>query len=294
MLYKTLVTLSLAVAISFDAKAQNASLKQMEDSLFAATDSMYTAFIIDERAEYNIKFVKHLVSVLKTPNSYDYPFTKLQERINIITSPDNKFRIFNWSIAISDVNVKYYGAIQLPGEQLKLYGLDDISATLGKNWEDTVLTGGKWIGGTYYTILPRDVDGQTIYTLFGLNAASPISKKKFMEPLTLTAQGPVFGAPIFNLRSKAKPAERIKRFVIEYKREVNASMNWDKDQNMVYMDRLVSSVNDPNRKYTYVPSGEYDGFRWNEDAWSFIENLIPIDPLKDGEAPTPAPVKGKE
>jgi hypothetical protein len=293
MLYKTLATLLLVVFCMGKANAQDSQLKVMEDSLVAATDSIYIAPIIDDRTEYNVAFVKMLVRTLKMPNSYNYPFTKLQEKINIMTSPDKRFRIFNWMVMTSDVTVKYYGAIQMPGEQLKLYGLEDISTTVGKSIEDTVLTGGKWIGALYYNILPQDVDGQIVYTLLGVNASNNVSKKKFMEPLTFTAQGPVFGAPIFNIRSKAHPSARINRYVMEYKKEVQASLNWDKEMNMIYMDKLVSQVNDPNRKYTYVPSGEYDGFKWSNGAWNLVENLIPIDALKDGQAPVPVPAKGR-
>jgi hypothetical protein len=293
MFYKTLATLLLVVFCMGKGNAQDAPLKIMEDSLVAATDSIYVAPIIDDRAEYNVTFVKMLVRALKTPNSFDYPFTKLQDKINIMTSPDKKFRFFNWMVMTSDVTVKYYCAIQMPGEQLKLYGLEDISASVGKSMEDTVLTGGKWIGALYYNILPQDVDGQIVYTLLGINASNNVSKKKFMEPLTFNAQGPVFGAPIFNIRSKANPSARINRYVMEYKKEVQASLNWDKEKNMIYMDRLVSQVNDPNRKYTYVPSGEYDGFRWENGTWNLVQDLIPIDALKDGQAPVPVPAKGR-
>jgi hypothetical protein len=116
-----------------------------------------------------------------------------------------------------------------------------------------------------------------------------------MDPLTFTSNGPVFGAPIFSLNSSAnRSGHRPNRFIIEYKKEVQASLNWDNDMKMVYFDRLVSQVNDPNRKYTYVPSGQYDGFRWDGGVWNYIEDLIPVQAFKDGEAPSPKPLKGKE
>jgi hypothetical protein len=71
-------------------------------------------------------------------------------------------------------------------------------------------------------------------------------------------------------------------------------MNWDAELNAIFFDKLVSQVNDPNRKYTFVPTGQYDGFRWGNDQWNYVEDLIPVDPLKDGQAPSPNPVKGKE
>jgi hypothetical protein len=50
-------------------------------------------------------------------------------------------------------------------------------------------------------------------------------------------------------------------------------------------DRLASQVNDPARKYTYIPTGQYDGFRWDGAQWSYVQDLIPPLILKDGEAP---------
>ena len=295
MFNKSLILIVLLLLVVSKASfAQDAQLKVMEDSLVVTADSMYNAFIPDERSLYNEKFVKQLVRALKLQGSYSYPFDELQKKINILYPEDKTFRIFNWSIAPTDITRRYYGAIQMNSAELKLYPLFDYSGSLSKGAEDSVLTGGKWYGALYYRIMPNEVDGQTIYTLFGLNASSAISNKKVMDPMTITAKGPVFGAPIFNVRSQGRPTERINRFIIEYKKEVQASMNWDADLNAVYFDKLVSQVNDPNRKYTYVPSGEYDGFKWDNGYWNYVQNLIPIDALKDGQAPTPIPVKGKE
>ncbi|RYE21165.1 MAG: hypothetical protein EOP51_16260 [Sphingobacteriales bacterium] len=294
MYNKCLTVFAFLLLVGSKSFAQNADMKVMEDSLVVTADSMYNAFISDQRIEYNEQFVKQLVRALKMPGSYNYPFTELQKTINIITPDDKKFRIFNWSIAPTDLTRRYYGAIQMNSQELKLYPLFDYSANLGKGGEDSTLTGGKWYGALYYRIIPHDIDGQTVYTLFGLNASSTISNKKLMDPLVITSNGPSFGAPIFNVRSEERPDERVNRFIIEYKKAVQASMNWDEDLNAVYFDKLVSDVNDPNRKYTYVPSGEYDGFKWDGGYWNYVRNLIPIDALKDGQAPTPIPVKGKE
>lgn len=270
------------------------SIKAIEDSMLVNADSMYKAFLPEERSLYNEKFVKQLIRALKVPGSYSYPFDKLKDKINILSPDDKAFRIFNWSIAVSDVNVRYYGAIQMAGEQLKLYPLIDCSAELGKGAEDSILANGRWYGALYYRIIPREVEGKTIYSLFGLNASSPISSKKAIDPMVITDKGLVFGAPIFNVRSQNFPDRRVNRFIIEYKKGVNASMNWDAELNAIFFDKLVSQVNDPNRKYTFVPTGQYDGFRWGNDQWNYVEDLIPVDPLKDGQAPSPNPVKGKE
>ncbi|MCB0699328.1 MAG: hypothetical protein KDC11_05735, partial [Chitinophagaceae bacterium] len=240
----------------------------MEDSLMVTADSMYNAFLPDDRPAYVRRFVRQLVSALKTDNSWKYEFPKLKEEINITYPEDNGFRLFNWVIATSTNTRRYYGAIQMPSEELKLYPLVDYSMGVSKCLEDEVMTSQRWFGGLIYRIIPHEVDGETVYTLFTMNSASPMSNKKVLDPMRITDDGPIFGAQIFELNSSCNPEKLINRFVIEYKKDVQASMNWDAEYNAIVFDRLVSQVNDPNRKYTYVPSGQYDGFKWKGGKWT--------------------------
>ncbi len=285
-----LFTVSYAQNLSGPDKKQ---LAKIEDSLVVVADSMYNAFIPDERPVYCEKFVKQLLRALSTPNSYQYGFPALSKRINIIAPPDNSFRIFNWLVVGADNRIRYYGAIQQPSEELKLHPLIDYTRELGKFAEDSVLTNSKWYGALYYRIVPTEVKGTKYYNLFGLNSSGLVSNKKVIDPMRLTEDGVVFGAPVFNVSSEHTQG-RINRFIIEYKKEVQASLNWDEDKKMIYFDKLISQVNDPNRKYTYVPSGQYDGFRWDYGQWNYVQDLIPVQNFKDGEAPAPKAFKAKE
>jgi hypothetical protein len=257
----------------------------MEDSMAITSDSMYVAYIPDTRVEYSERFARQLVRALKIPNSYYYPFDKIKDKINIIYADDGAFRIFNWAIEPSAVLKRYYGAIQMPSEKLKLFGLHDYSEELGKGAEDSVLTGGKWMGAIYYRIMAHEVAGQKVYTLFGLNASNPVSNRKVLDALTFTSDGIVFGAPIFGVASEHIHNARVNRFILEYKKDVQVSMNWNEERSIIIFDKLVSQVNDPNRKYTYVPSGQYDGLRWDNEMWNYLRDIIPVTILKDGQAP---------
>lgn len=279
---------------SANAQQDIALIRSMEDSLVKTVDSMYENNIPDEMSTYNARIVKQLVRVLKMDGSYNYAFDSLGKRFNIIYSDDRKFRIFNWSIALEENTRRYYGAIQMNSDKLKLYPLVDCSAELGKGAEDSVLKGSKWYGALYYRIMSKETENGTVYTMFGVNEASPIIKRKLLDPMMITENGPVFGAQIFNIRSQNNPDQRVQRFILEYKKQVQASLNWEEENKVIYFDRLESETNDPGRKYTYVPSGQYDGFRWVDGYWNFIQDLIPVDQLKDGAAPVPQPYKGRE
>lgn len=261
------------------------TIAQLEDSLVTTADSMYAAFLPDTRVVYSERFARQLVAALKLPDSWNYKFDSLNKRINILYPEDGAFRIFNWEIAPTEETRRYYGAIQLPSSTLKLYGLVDYSQNFGKAEEDTVLSGGKWYGALYYRIHTETVDGQPVYILFGRNGGGRNSNKKLLEPLHFESSGPVFGAPVFNIRSQARNSQRVNRFILEFKKDVQAGMNWDPTQRIIYFDNLVSQVNDPARKYTYVPSGQIDGFRFNGNSFDFIQDVVRIVPRKDGEAP---------
>jgi hypothetical protein len=286
-----IVFILLAVLLGCKASAQTVAPQDidkfqiMEDSMLLTSDSMYNAFIPDTRVMYAERFVRQLVRALKIPGSYYYHFDKIKDRVNIIYADDSAFRMFNWVIEPSAILKHYYGAIQMPGERLKLYGLRDYAEEMEKGAEDSILTDGKWFGAIYYRIMAHEVEGQKVYTLFGLNSSSMISNRKVLDALTFTGNGVVFGAPIFGIASENFPNSRVNRFILEYKKDVQVSMNWDPERQVIMFDKLVSQVNDPNRKYTYVPSGQYDALKWENEMWNYHRDVIPVTILKDGEAP---------
>ncbi len=282
MLFGLMAAPGLHAQAALDAAALQ-TFRRYEDSLLLTADSMYTAALPETRQDFAMAFIRQLKGALSLPNSYSYGFDSLGKIVNILPAPDGAFRMFNWAIAPTELTRRYYGAIQLPGQALKLYGLVDYSSEIGKAAEDTILTGGRWYGALYYRIMRQDgMPGA--YTLFGLNSALAHSNKKVLDVLTLTPQGPRFGAPVFGIRSQASRG-RIARFILEYKKEVQASMNWDERLNAIYFDRLMSPSGDEGRKYTFVPSGQYDGFRWNGSEWMLVKDVVPVLNLKDGDLP---------
>lgn len=290
------LTFCLVAAFLFPsvAKAQNTAeasapktMQQMEDTLLIVADSMYHATFAEQRLHYASDFVRLLVRALKTPGSYDYKFERLDDKINVLQAPDNAFRIFNWEIDPGGETRRYYGAVQLPGEELKLYGLSDITTSMTqRGLEDSVFKEGRWLGALYYRIIPQTLsDGQKVYTLFGMNSGKLVSNIKLLEVMRLTPEGPVFGAPIFGRGSETSPGQPIQRFILEYKKDAQVALNWSDELKAIYFDHLESTVDDPNRKYTYVPEGQIDGFRWQGDNWRFVNDLIPAQNLMDGQAP---------
>lgn len=291
----TLFIASIALVFATTAKTNAQSiapqdlerLKKMEDSLVVTADSMYAAFLPDTRLGYCERFVKQLVRALKIENSYLYGFDSLKQVINILHPDDNAFRMFNWAIESGNIPKRYYGAIQFPQPKLKLIGLNDYTEQLDRGLEDSLLTGGKWFGALYYRIMLQVVNGKKVYTCFGLNTASPISNRKVLDPMHFDEKtgGVIFGHPIFAVASRSNSQQKVLRFVLEYKKSVSATMNWNLERQMIIFDHLESLSNDPTRRYTYVPTGQYDGLIWADNLWHVKKGVMQVTILEDGQAP---------
>jgi hypothetical protein len=59
---------------------------------------------------------------------------------------------------------------------------------------------------------------------------------------------------------------------------------------MIVYDHLISETNEPDKVYTYVPDGDYQGFKWDNGKWVQVDKVFDFK-LKDGEAPLPEPLK---
>jgi hypothetical protein len=61
-------------------------------------------------------------------------------------------------------------------------------------------------------------------------------------------------------------------------------MQYDEEMDMIIYDHLISESNEPKKKYTYIPDGDYEGFKWKNGQWVHIDKVFTFK-LKDGEAP---------
>jgi hypothetical protein len=246
------------------------SLKQLnfyQDSL----QHLGNTFIHDQndlvRKNANYQFIKTLVTALKTPNSFAYPFDSVKT-ITLIKSPDNKFRIFSWHVANDDGSYRFYGAIQVNSNgPLKLYGLEDYTPLI-KNPEDTVAGSRSWYGAQYYTIVP--VNGtMPYYVLLGWKGNNDKSTKKVIEALSFQNDKPVFGLPVFTANGKTR-----KRVVFEYARQVSMLLKYIPLQHLIVFDNLASpDKKTKNKLETYGPDLTYNGYRLKDGRWEYVDNM---------------------
>lgn len=281
--------------IAFPANAQHLTpaqekvFEQHEDTLKGYADSIVNGETATNRFVADSSFIRSLVRALREPNSFYYPFDSL-ETISRLCAPDSAFRIFTWQFKKDDYLYLQEGAIQMKQADgsLKLFPLFDYSMFTDKPL-DSVRTRRNWIGAIYYRIILKTYQGRKYYTLLGFDDYSETSNKKWMEVLTFNEQGePQFGGPYFSFAQDSvhKPIQY--RFNIEYKKEAATRFNYDPDMDLVVYDHLVPEGDQPQKKDTYVPDGDFEAFQWKNGHWVHVEKSLFTLKLKDGEAPMEA------
>lgn len=244
-----------------------AQLRTYEDSL----NSLGKQFINDreelQRKNANYTFIKTLVSALKIPNSFLYPFDSVKT-VSIVNSPDNRFRVITWPIENDDGSYRFYGTIQInTGGPLQMYPLNDYSFGI-KNPEDTTTNNLKWIGAEYYRIIPV-YSPHLYYILLGWKGYTAKSTKKVIEVLSFKDGKPVLGLPIFQGNGKTR-----KRVIFEYTREASMLLRFVPDKHLIVFDHLAPP--DPKMKDkfdTYGPDLTYDGYKEKNGYWIYVDNL---------------------
>jgi hypothetical protein len=269
-------------------------LKKKEDSLAKLGRQIVEAEEPADRFRADSQFTRILVRSLKVPHSFYFPFDSLAT-ISRLYAPDSTFRIFTWQVSRDADLHRRHGAIQMrtPDGALKLFPLIDRSIII-KSQEDTVTNHEWWIGAIYYKILKNSFNNKNYYTLLGYDENSIRSTKKRMEVLSFDVKGnPVFGGPFFTFDKDTirKPIQT--RYSIEYKKNGNARIIYDDELDMIIFDHLISESNEPAKKYTYIPDGDYEGFKWVNGKWQHIEKVF-NQKLEDGQAPIVKPVTEKK
>jgi len=284
-------TSSVGVAQKSLTSAQEADFRKHEDSLKGFAYDIVNADDPAKRFLADSQFIRSLVRTLKMPYSFYYPFDSLMT-ISHLYAPDSTFRIFTWQYQKDDYLYLQEGAIQVnqPDGSLKLYPLFDYSMFTSHPL-DSVRTRHNWIGAIYYRIILKTWQGKKYYTLLGFDDYSQTSNKKWMEVLTFGANGePQFGGPFFSFQEDSVHKGVQYRFNIEYKKEAATRFNYDPDMDLVVFDHLVPEGDEPEKKDTYIPDGDFEAFQWKQGRWVHVEKRLFDFKLKDGEAPADARV----
>ncbi|HEV2833059.1 MAG TPA: hypothetical protein VGW31_13850 [Hanamia sp.] len=262
------------------------SLQQKEDSLKTYGLTIIQGRTAEERFTADSQFTKMFVRALKIKGSFHYPFDSLIT-ISKLSPADSSFKIFTWQLVINDNLVRQHGAIQMktPDGSLKLFPLIDRTSMINDP-EDTITNNFGWVGAVYYKLIEKKAFGKNFYTLLGYDENNLSSNKKIIEILTFKNGEPVFGGSNFSFQGKKSVA----RYIMEYKKDASPRLTFDEDQDMIIYEHLISETGEINKKYTYIPDGDYEGLKWTDGKWVHIQKVF-TQTTPEGQEPVPHPIR---
>jgi len=264
-------------------------LEKKEDTLQKVAYQILNGRNVEDRFDADSQFTRTLVRALQIKNSFYYPFDSLISIAKVVPQ-DSTFKIFTWQLAINGDIIRQHGAIQMntPDGSLKLFPLID-KTDLINNIDDTVTSNRAWIGALYYKIVEEKAFGKNYYTLLGFDDNNMVSDRKFIDVLTFKDGQPVFGGPYFSFQNNSLHTHPIDRYVMEYKKNASPKLSFDNDMDIIIYEHLISETGEPQKKYTYIPDGDYEGLKWKDGKWVHIEKVFnQITP--QGQEPVPQPI----
>jgi hypothetical protein len=269
-------------------------LGEAEDLLELLAGKILKAENDSSRLVLNQQFKNILYQDLMQEGSFDYPYDSVRS-LTKLTSPDKKFRIYNWNLPNGNGSNIYYGFIQLKtkgNREPVIYCLTDHSDSIpepGFVKSDH----NSWYGCRYYKIIMTTYKSKVYYTLLGWDGFSQNISQKIIDILWFDEHDrPFFGADIFrntgndHLKRIFFKYSATSSMILAYDEQVlkkNTEWNASKKQyesednrtKMIVCDELIPMEPQLEGMYEYyIPSSEvYNGFVFEEGFWYLYRNV---------------------
>ena len=271
-------------------KTDRKEFQKKEDSLKTFALEIIQGRNADERFKADSQFTKMFVRGLKIKGSFYYPFDSLIT-ISKLSPKDSSFKIFTWQLVVNDDIVRQHGAIQMrtADGSLKLFPLID-KTDVTKNIADTITNNFGWVGAVYYKLIEKKAFGKDYYTLLGYDENNMNSNRKIIEVLTFKDGEPIFGGSFFSFQDNSVNKKSFARYIMEYKKNASPRLTYDSEMDMIIYEHLISETGEPNKKYTYIPDGDYEGLKWSDGKWVHIQKVF-NQKTTEGQEPVPHPIR---
>lgn len=255
------------------------TLKDAEIRLNGLAQHMVTSLDEMTRISSGRNFIKTLSRTLKVNNSYFYPFDSIKN-VSIISSPDDYFRIITWNVASDDEHFRNFGVIQMNPTKIrrekKLFDMHDFFPLIDRSDSLTNLfyaetDANHWFGAIYYKIVKTQTQKGIFYTLLGWDGNTSKSNKKIADVLFFKNNEPVFGAPIFDIKTK----QPLYRMVWEFNNNATMTLRYEEKRKLLIYENIIPPRADNIGMYeTYVPDGSYDFMIWNGKTWEKQKGIV--------------------
>ena len=77
---------------------------------------------------------------------------------------------------------------------------------------------------------------------------------------------------------------------MEYKKHAGPRLTFDTVEDMIMIEHLISETGEPEKKYTLVGDGDYEGLKWMEGKWVHISKVF-TQTTAEGQEPVPHPLR---
>ena len=259
--------ITLIFFIQFGLFSQDKSLSQniinSELKLDSLLKKLRKSKLNKDFIKYNNQFKSNLKLVLENKDAFLYPFDSLKSTMSTLTSPDNKFRLFNWNVEMEDgVNKFYCYILKKDG---KIIELKDRYRKID-NPELKSLSNKNWYGAVYYKIIKLK---RGKYTLLGWNGDDAITTQKVIEVMNLKRKSVKFGETIFenkysNLRKR--------RIVFKYANDAYVPVKYletKKVKQIVFSHISPSTPQMKGHFEYYYPDLSYDNYTLERGKWVY-------------------------
>ena len=299
---QTFSAILFLVGMFFVTNAQNkemmAGFQTDMNNLF---EQVFTAPTDNERYNANEQLLVVMEEALLQPKSFDWKW-ELRKGVSVLTSDDDKFRIFTWAVVRDDGDMECFGYIQVLNENADVYEisvLNDMSDEIF-NADETPLTETNWFGCIYTDLITTKYDGKYFYTLLGWNGGDAIMQYRVIEPVYFKRNStrPSFGQMIF--RNGKDANKNLRRIILRYGKDANINLKYDDQfvvtkerikvkqdgrmvnqeleketpQRMIVFDKVGPRVQGMEGLYQYyVPTGEECGYLFDKGRWVLKPNV---------------------
>lgn len=291
-----LILASLAVNAQTSKPLKSAdleSLKVYEDTLYMLGQAVIKDSIEDRRFLACRQLIKTLTAALKTENSFQYPFSRM-ETVSIQYPQDSSFRVFTWQLYVDKDTYRYYGAIQMNTSELTLIPLIDRSQDMSaRSLNQAVVDNRNWYGNLCYKIMDVDGPDGRYYLFFGYDGFEFFRKRKLIDVLTFKDGKAIFGAPVF-VDEKDGQEFTLNRFYMEYSAAADVGLNYDEELEKIVFDHLILMNGQYEEGPVYVTDGSYDGYELMKDGrWKIHYKLFNLIMDEPPMLPATSPARNK-
>lgn len=267
--------------------AQQSEFQSVESELINLSKILLTDTIKENRIAAAEDIDSLLQATLVKPGAFAYPFDSIQG-FSILQPEDKSFRIFTWQL-YEDVNdYRYYGIIQMSGEQPKIAVLNDQSGDMAiADLPYEILDKDNWYGALYYGIKQYDSPNGRRYMLYGFDGFKLYHRRKLADVLFFENDQPTFGDPAFFPTEEDRPDLALNRLVLTYGSVSVVRLNFDEYLGMIIYDHLLEGRGMLEGEMSFLPDGSYRGYELKKGRWIAVDKIF--DHTYD-TAPRPEPI----